>query len=567
MIDPDTGAIEDANASAARFYGYSKDDLHQMHIEDLNVLPPAQIATYRKEAEGRARNHFTFLHRLSDGAVRTVEVHSTPIQTQDKTLLFSIIHDITQRRNVENQLRRRANLEALIVQLSTQFINTPAEDVDASIEDALESIGSFIGADRSYVFQFRGEGPPREQVTDNTHEWSAEGIAAHKARLQGIPCASLPWWIDQLTRLEPLTISSVAELPPEAAATRAVLERQNIRSLVVVPMVWEGTLIGFVGFDVVRPETELPDNAATLLKVVGDILINALKQRETDVALRESEARFRILAEHATDVIARHDSQGRFAYVSPSVRDILGYEPDTLIGTDPYALIHPDDRARVRRAHERVKRGTPCKVEYRARTKDGRYRWVEGSGQGVLDPQTGRLKSIVTAARDITERKATEQALRQARADAEAANRAKTAFLANISHEVRTPLNGIVGMASLLERTALSPRQQQCVDTLRTSGNTLLNLINDLLDLSKIEAGKLDLEAQPFDPREAVHEVVRLVAPQAAEKALELVCRIDETVPIAPGGRCGASAADCAEPALERHQVHRDGERRGARRC
>ena len=156
---------------------------------------------------------------------------------------------------------------------------------------------------------------------------------------------------------------------------------------------------------------------------------------------------------------------------------------------------------------------------------------MEGSGQGVLDPQMGHLKSIVTAARDITERKATEQALRQARADAKAANRAKTAFLANISHEVRTPLNGIVGMDSLLERTALSPRQQQCVDTLRTSGNTLLNLINDLLDLSKIEAGKLDLEAQPFDPRNVVHEVVRLVAPQAAEKALELVCGIDETVP------------------------------------
>ena len=413
LIDPDSGHIEDANRSAANFYGYGEEALRSMHIQDINVLPAEEVRNRREKARERERNRFTFLHRLSDGSIRTVEVHSTPIQTQEKTLLFSIIHDITKRREVENQLRRRANLETLIVQLSTQFINTPAEDVDAGIEEALEAIGSFIGADRSYVFLLRGDGPVQEQMMDNTHEWSARGIESQKAQLQGIPCAAVPWWIAQLAQLEPLDIPKVADLPSEAEATREILEEQDIDALVAVPMVWEGTLIGFVGFDVVRPGTQLPDNAATLLQVVGDILVNAIKQRETELALRESEARFRILAEHATDVITRTDADGRFSYVSPAVRDVLGYEPEELVGTDPSALVHPDDRARVEDAQQRILEGTPSKVEYRARTKDGRYRWVEGTGQGVFDPQTGRVKSIVTAARDITERKATEQALRQ----------------------------------------------------------------------------------------------------------------------------------------------------------
>lgn len=531
LIDPQTGAIVDANQSAAQFYGYKEAQLRTLHIQDINQTDPEAVREHRQAALNEEQNCFTFRHQLHDGSVRTVEVHSAPVEASGQTLLFSIVHDITEQRAAEDQLRYRANLERLIARLSTRFISASAEGVDDQIERALADLGRFIGVGRSYVFLLRGEGPLEHRMMDNTHEWCAPGVASQQDELQDVPCAAVGWWMDQLEQRGEVNISDVAALPSEAAPERELLEAQDIEALVAVPMAWEGELVGFVGFDVIDETTVLPENASTLLQVVGDIFVNALKQRETNLALRESEVRHRTLAEHTADIISRHERNGAFAYVSPAARELTGYAPGELQQLNPRSIIHPEDLQRVVRARERAVAGERVKFEFRLRQKNGTYRWVETSGQGIVDPQTGAFQGIVAATRDLTERKATEQALRRARTEAEAANQAKSAFLANISHEVRTPLNGVIGMASLLTETPLSDPQRQYVDTIRTSSETLLSLIDDILDFSKIEAERVELEARPFDLYPCLREALDMVAAQAADKGVELGMYVAPSVP------------------------------------
>ena len=192
---------------------------------------------------------------------------------------------------------------------------------------------------------------------------------------------------------------------------------------------------------------------------------------------------------------------------------------------------------------------------------DGVIRWIAWREVLVHD-ENGVGAEVQSVGRDVTDRTQAERALGEARDAAEAASRAKSRFLAMVSHEIRTPLNGILGMADLLLDTPLTPEQTTYAKAVKTSGDTLLSLIEEILDFSKIEAGRLDLEPRPFGLPTLVEDVVELLAPRAHAKGLEIASSIDEQLARARRRRRGAAAAGAAQPRRQCDQVHRRGRRR-----
>jgi PAS domain S-box-containing protein len=193
---------------------------------------------------------------------------------------------------------------------------------------------------------------------------------------------------------------------------------------------------------------------------------------------------------------------------------------------DPFCGVHPDDRERCMAAWERhVSTGEPYGVEHRVNRSDGKEVWAFTTSEYFVDDD-GKPLRLVGAMQNITARRTAEAELERARDDAEAANRAKSEFLANMSHEIRTPLNGVMGVAGAMTRTELTDEQREMVGLIESSAHTLEGLLSDVLDLARIESGRLELHAEPFDLANCMRQTAALFASPARAKALAFEARI-----------------------------------------
>jgi PAS domain S-box-containing protein len=273
----------------------------------------------------------------------------------------------------------------------------------------------------------------------------------------------------------------------------------------------------------------------TLTRSLAESVAARAEAQEADQALRASEARYRLLAENASDLILQNDRKGRLTYISPAVTRVFGYAQDELLGRETLSLIHPEDVPGVQGVVTSLLRAPdapPVTMEYRARHKNGSWVWFETRPRLVLDPDTGRPTGVMDILRDITARKAAEAELDRALKAAEAATEAKSEFLSNMGHEIRTPLTGIIGFSGLLEELDGLPQNALgYVRRIVTAGRSLLAVVNDILDFSKLEARQVELDPHPFAPAGFIEETVDLVGVQALNKGLALHTAIADDVP------------------------------------
>ncbi|WP_018260357.1 ATP-binding protein [Methylobacterium sp. WSM2598] len=247
-------------------------------------------------------------------------------------------------------------------------------------------------------------------------------------------------------------------------------------------------------------------------------------------ARRESEARYKVLADNVSDLIVLGHADGRRSYISPSVHAMLGYAVEEAHRIRVRDCLHPDDLNRVSAAAASLSRERPtASVVFRLKHKAGHYVWVEAAYKRIEDADE---VTIVTAIRDVTQRVRQERHLERARVEAEAGARAKAEFLANMSHELRTPLTGMLGVHDLLADDASLPdAQRHLVGLAQEAGRSLLAIVNDILDFSKIEAGQMAIESVPFSLRALVESCRALVAESAKDKPLRMVTDIEGDAP------------------------------------
>jgi PAS domain S-box-containing protein len=475
LIDPEDGQVIDANAAALVFYGYPRDRMLTMRMTDISIFPASETPQVMASLQQLNGQLLQRRHRMADGSVRDVEVSLSEIKLGKRIVVHSIVVDITD--------RKRAQKEAQWSEARLRGITDSAQDAIIMMDP--QGTVSFWNPAAASILGYGAE----EAIGKNLHTLLTPEryLAAHRAA-----------YPEFLRTGRGDAIGKTVEL---AARRKDGREIAIDVSLSAVSLSGQWHAVG--------------------------ILRDITKRKQAEEALRHSEEKFRQLAENIHEVFFVLTPAGdKTIYISPAYELIWGRTCDSIYQSSMSwaEAIHPDDQVQAQLLAQKQLRGEPVDSEFRIRTPDGQEKWIRGRTYPIRS-EAGELIRIVGIAEEITERKRYEAELILAREDAEAANQAKDRFLANMSHELRTPLNAILGFSELL-MTEMEDQGVQTWDAdlkkIQRAGNHLSRLINDILDLSKIEAGKMQLNVETFDISSVVCEVVASMEPLATKNGNEI---------------------------------------------
>jgi len=468
LVNPENSDIADANKAACKYYGWTLEELTGKKINHVIALSAEEIKAEAQRATDEKRNCFFLKHRLANGEIRDVEVYSGPMVLNSQNLLYYIVHDITERKLAEEELRRKE------MQLRT---------------------AQKVGHVGSWGFDLNS---------------GKVDVSEEARRIYGLEG-------DQLT-IEIIQKVPLPEYRPVLDKALSDLVERNLPYDVQFRIIRQNDSI-------IRVIHSVAEYYAERDVVIGTIQdITERKQSEETLA---KEASWRCtLMEQSRDGIVVIDQDGKVFEANPRYAEMLGYSHEEMLALHMWDWdIHytreqllemlrlADNKGVLHETNQRCKNGTLIDVEINANA-------------AVF----GEKKLSFCVCRDITERKRAEEELLDAKLAAEAANKSKSEFLATMSHELRTPLNSIIGFSDVLLYGmfgSLNEKQVSYINHILNSGKHLLNLINDILDLSRVEAGKMELEYEQFQVSLAIDEIKTMICPLAIKKNINLDVKIE----------------------------------------
>jgi two-component system sensor histidine kinase/response regulator len=334
-----------------------------------------------------------------------------------------------------------------------------------------------------------------------------------------------------LHQSEPLVVADLTE-DPRFAQNPWVTGPSAVRFYAGAPLVSpEGAVLGALSIIDFKARGLTPPQLKALRVLAGQVMTHFDKHRQA-TALRLSEERFASAFDHAPIGVALVSLSGSFLKTNRALSDIVGYTTAELSKCTFQDLTHSEDlQADLANVRDLIEgRATSYHMEKRYYHKDGRIVWVN-LHVSLARNREGKPLHFISQIQDITEARAAMAQQKELAEKAQAAERAKSEFLATMSHEIRTPLNGVIGMANILADTELNDMQRECVETINISGESLLAVINDILDYSKIEAGRLEMEHRPFNLNQCVEEAIDLFAAQIRAKHIEATYLVAPEIP------------------------------------
>ena len=448
-------------------------------------------------------------------------------EQQNPTRLDGVIVDKTQEHEAQNTLDQELKLQEALIDIASTYINLNPKDVENTINKSLAKMGLFVSSDRAYIFDYDFD----NGTTSNTYEWCNEGIAPEIENLQQIPIEFFPQWVEQHQKGEAFYIQDVSALEDDGeGGLKSVLEPQGIKSLIAIPMLDGQDLIGFVGFDSVKQHYDYSEKEKRLLFLFGQMLINIRNRQKWDNQLRLQEEKYRNIIANMNLGLLEVNLNDVIMYANQSFCDMSGYTLEELKGQRAAEMFVAErDRKVIYEKNKQRQGAVSDSYEIRVFDKHGQPHWWFISGAPQYNDK-GHLVGSIGIHLDITEQKRLEQELAEAKTFAEAAAKAKELFLANMSHEIRTPLNVIIGMIRQLTKENLTTDQHFYVKQSESSAKHLLTILNNVLDIAKIESGDMEIVQEAFSPSALAYNVHSIMYSQARDKSLEFKLNVSPDI-------------------------------------
>ncbi|MDA8745892.1 PAS domain-containing protein [Rubripirellula amarantea] len=313
----------------------------------------------------------------------------------------------------------RSAFEQLLTSLSTRFINLPIDSIDEGIDEALGKVGNYTGVDRCFVYQYADE---TRVLAKLTHEWCAAGVPSIKSQSQDIRVTPLAWAVDQLSQGKVVHITDVADLPADAEPLRQLFKRLGVRSAFYLPLLFKHGVTGMLGFSCISHKKVWSDDSIALLRVVGEVVVNAMDRKQDFTDLKASQERYKSVVEDQTDFIVRWRPDGSQTFINGAICRWVGKPEQEILKRNVYSFIHPDDLGKVQQKLAMLTPDSPAAFdEHRVLRPDGTVAWHEWSDRALFD-EDGKIVELQSVGRDIT-------AQRQAREELEYRQRLESLIL------------------------------------------------------------------------------------------------------------------------------------------
>lgn len=412
-----SGRLHFANAALAHLLGWgdAPEALAEMNrqIHDPYVDPFRREELLRRlEAEGKvidfesfAQTHDSRVIRISENIWATRDAQGQLIGYQGTVI------DVTTKKQVEAHLEYRIRLEKIITSVSTRFINLDTKDLDSGIRDALALIGSFLEVEHAFVVQATSEDDAAWSVS---HHWRHSRQSNQVAEIGELPIQSLPWLRQTLLRLRPIVAHRVSDLPIEAAVEIEYFRNRGVQSLILVPMLYSGAVVGVIGVETFAEERFWSEEVRFLLRMVGEIVINSLEHKWAEEAIRRSEQKLSVLVQETPLAVVEWDREFRILDWNRSAERIFGFTREEVLGTTALDLFAPGEgREETRQQWSKLLSGERSDRQTCENIRqDGRTIICEWYNTALYDA-TGEVTGVASMAQDVTQRKEAEARLRQ----------------------------------------------------------------------------------------------------------------------------------------------------------
>ncbi|MFH1136350.1 MAG: PAS domain S-box protein [Pseudomonadota bacterium] len=455
------------------------------------------------------------LIRRNDGASRRVSIFAQTEYGDNGKIEHQtgFVIDVTQRKQAEDALLYRAGLEHQLLRISSLLRDLAAERLREGLTRALEILGGFIGVDRAFLLLFGEDRTAAPEIL----EWRSPDLEPPDRGPRPVdPRDSLPWLVQCLGSGQVLDLPEVNFLPGEAGAEKKYLEERGVKSFFAAPLQRGETLVGFLGLEAKVRSRTWPEEMQLLLKLAGDIFRGALEKAQAEKALRESEEKYRLLVDSATDAIfIAQDEVIKFP--NSKTEQLTGYSARELAGFPFIRLIHPDDRDMVLSRHRKRVRGEepPTLYSFRLVDQAGREKWVQLNTAFIMwEGRPGTLNFL----RDITDHKILESQLRHAQK-----MEAVGALAGGVAHDFNNLLQAINGFTQLLllEKEETDSGFEELTQ-IKKASDRAAGLVKQLLAFSR----KAEIDRRPLDLN---HEIgnVRAILERTIPKMIEIRLELD----------------------------------------